>query len=121
MSNKITVVIGASPNEERYSFRATKSLLNHGHTVFPVGMRAGRIGDLDIITDRPVFQDVDTVTLYVGPANQPAWYDYIISLHPKRLVFNPGTENAELADLARKNGIETVEACTLVMLSIGNY
>ena len=121
MSNKTTVVIGASPDESRYSNKATKSLLAHGHKVYPVGLRAGKIQDLDILTGQPSLEDIDTVTLYVGPIHQPAWYDYIMSLHPKRLVFNPGTENPELEDLARQNGIEPVEACTLVMLSIGNY
>ncbi len=121
LKNKPTVVIGASPSEERYSYKATVRLLEHGHTVYPVGLRAGKIRDLEIITGRPALQDIDTVTLYVGPANQPAWYDYILSLKPKRLVFNPGAENRELFDLALQHHIEPVEACTLVMLSIGNY
>ncbi|MES2515140.1 MAG: CoA-binding protein [Bacteroidota bacterium] len=119
--NKTTVVIGASPNADRYSNRATLSLQKHGHTVYPVGMRNGKINGLDIITDKPVIENVDTVTLYVGPDNQPAWMDYIISLKPKRIIFNPGTENRELESLAESKGIEAMHACTLVLLSINQY
>jgi predicted CoA-binding protein len=120
-NNKHTVVIGASPNPDRYSYKATMSLLLHGHTVYPVGLRKGRIDSLEIITDKPVIENVDTVTLYVGPDNQPYWYDYILSLKPKRLIFNPGTENPELQKMAADKGIETEEACTLVLLSIKQY
>jgi uncharacterized protein len=119
--SKTTVVIGASPNTDRYSYMATVSLLGHGHKVYPVGIKAGKIEKLDIITDRPQINDVDTITMYVGPANQPVWQDYILSLNPKRIIFNPGAENDVLANAARAKGIECVEACTLVMLSIGNY
>lgn len=121
LNNKTTVVIGASPSEDRYSYKATMSLAKHGHTVYPIGLRKGKIGSLDIITDKPALKNIDTVTLYVGPANQPAWYDYILSLKPKRLIFNPGAENRELYDLAVQNNIQPEEACTLVLLSIGNY
>lgn len=119
--NKATAVIGASPNPERYSYIATIRLKQHGHTVYPVGITKGEIDGETILTDKPALKGVNTVTLYVGPKNQPAWYDYILSLHPERIVFNPGTENQELYELARKNNIECVTACTLVMLSIGNY
>lgn len=122
MSNKKpTVVIGASPNPERYSYKATISLLLHGFAAYPVGIRKGRIDSLEIITDKPAIGEVDTVTLYVGPHNQPYWYDYILSLKPKRLIFNPGTENPELENLAAAQGIETMVACTLVLLSIKQY
>ena len=119
--NKTTVVIGASPSPDRYSYKAAISLHNHGHTVYPVGLRSGKIQDLDIITDKPVIENVDTVTLYVGPANQPAWIDYILSLKPKRIIFNPGTENPAFESLAESKGIETMQACTLVMLAIKEY
>lgn len=119
--NKSTVVIGASDNEERYSYKATMALKSHGHTVYPVGIRAGKIDSLDIITEKKTFENIDTVTMYVGAANQPGWYDYVLGLHPKRIVFNPGTENLELMKLAEAKGIECTEACTLVMLSVGNY
>jgi uncharacterized protein len=116
-----TVVIGASENSDRYSNRAVRSLVQHNEPVVAVGLRAGKIGDVDILTGFPVLEDVETVTLYVGPQNQPSWYDYILSLKPKRVIFNPGTENPEFEKLCAEAGIETVEACTLVMLSVGNY
>jgi hypothetical protein len=118
---KKTLVLGASDNPARYSFRAAHMLKNHGHEVVPVGIRKGQVAGMDIHTDRPEAQDVDTVTLYVGPQNQPAWYDYILDLKPKRILFNPGTENPELERLAQQRGIQTEEACTLVLLSIGQY
>jgi predicted CoA-binding protein len=121
LKSKPTVVIGASPNAERYSNKATISLLNHHHTVYPVGIKKGTIHNLEIITDKPIIHDVDTVTLYVGPNNQPDWYDYILSLKPKRIIFNPGTENDELVSLAKANGIATEIACTLVLLSTNQY
>ncbi len=121
LNNKPTVVIGASPNSDRYSYKATVSLQKHGHTVFPIGIRSGKINDIEIIIDRPQLENIDTVTLYVGPENQTNWMDYIISLKPKRIIFNPGTENEAFQDLAEKHGIETLEACTLVLLSINQY
>ena len=121
LKNKPTVVIGASPNTDRYSNKATLSLQKHGHTVFPIGIRSGKINDLDIITDKPQIENVDTVALYVGLGNQPAWIDYIFSLKPKRIIFNPGTENLEFEALAESKGIEATEACTLVLLSINQY
>lgn len=118
---KHTVVIGASPNPDRYSYKATVSLLNYGHKVYPIGLRSGSINSVSIITERPEIQNVDTVTMYVGPQNQLGWEDYILSLNPKRIIFNPGTENPEFKAKAEALGIECIEACTLVMLSIGNY
>ena len=119
--NKPTVVIGASPNTDRYSYKATISLQQHNHTVYPIGIRNGKINDLDIITNKPSLENIDTVTLYVGPDNQPAWFEYIFSLNPKRIIFNPGTENAEFEALAISKGIKVLDACTLVLLSINQY
>ncbi len=118
---KKTLVLGATPNPDRYAYLATVRLRSHGHEAVPVGIKKGMIGDLEIENGRPAADDIDTVTLYLGPERQQEYYEYILSLKPKRIIFNPGTENDELADLAKANGIETVEACTLVMLSIGNY
>ncbi|GAB2701023.1 CoA-binding protein [Hymenobacter frigidus] len=118
---KKTLVLGASDNPARYSFRAMHMLKNHGHEVVPVGIRKGEVAGMAIHTDRPQEKDIDTVTLYVGPQNQPGWYDYILGLQPRRILFNPGTENPELARLAQARGIQTEEACTLVLLSIGQY
>ena len=119
--NKKTLIIGASDNPERYSFKAANSLHSHGHEVVLLGKRNGIVIGQEIIKDRPIFQNVDTVTLYINPTHQQEWYDYIISLKPKRVVFNPGTENPEFEKLLTQNNIEPLEACTLVMLSIGNY
>src|SRR3989344_7348323 len=110
--NKPTVVIGASDNPERYAHKAALSLQKHGYVVYAVGLRKGTINGIEIHSDRPAFENIDTVTLYVGTANQPFWYDYILSLKPKRIIFNPGTENSEFESLAQKQGIETIEACT---------
>jgi predicted CoA-binding protein len=118
---KTTAIIGAVPNPERYSYKATVSLKQHGHKVYPIGLRPGKIMDLEIATDKPVLADVDTVTMYVGPQNQHYWIDYVLSLKPKRIIFNPGAENPEFEAIASSKGIECMEACTLVMLSIGNY
>lgn len=118
---KKTLVLGATPNPDRYAYLATVKLRSYGHEVVPVGIKKGIIGDLEIVSGRPVPEAIDTVTLYLGPERQQEYYEYILSLKPKRIIFNPGTENDELAALAKANGIETVEACTLVMLSIGNY
>lgn len=119
---KKTVVLGASDNPSRYSYKAVQRLQQHGHEVVPVGIKNSKVGGLDIITDKTQKVDnVDTLTLYVGPQNQPVWYDYIISLRPKRIIFNPGTENRELEQLAEDNGIETMHHCTLVMLASSTY
>ncbi len=121
MENKRTVVIGASTNPDRYSYKATVKLTKHAYPAIPVGLKEGEIGGIKILTGKPEIDNVDTVTLYIGPQNQPGYYEYILGLHPKRIIFNPGTENPEFEELAKNKGIEVVEACTLVMLSIGNY
>lgn len=118
---KLTVVIGASPNPQRYSFLAVNRLRAHGHPVTAIGKRAGMIGDTPVLEEHPALENVDTVTLYLNPTRQPEYYEYIFSLHPKRIIFNPGTENMELIKMAQEKGIETLEACTLVMLSTGQY
>lgn len=119
--SKKTVVIGASTNPERYGYKATVALQKNNHPTVPVGIREGEINGEKILLGKPDIKDVDTVTLYVGPQNQPEWMDYVVGLKPKRVIFNPGTENSEFENLLIKNNIEPVEACTLVMLSIGNY
>jgi hypothetical protein len=118
---KVTMVIGASPNEERYSNLAVKRLRQQGYSVIAIGAKQGKIGDVDIVSEAPAVAGVDTVTLYLNPQRQRAYYDYILSLKPKRIIFNPGTENDELQELAWKSNIVPVEACTLVMLSTGQY
>ncbi|SEW00034.1 hypothetical protein SAMN05428988_1137 [Chitinophaga sp. YR573] len=118
---KLTVVLGASPNPNRYSYLAVNRLVAKGHPVLAIGKKDGQIGDTPITKDHPLPENVDTVTLYMNPGLQKEYYDYIFRLHPKRIIFNPGTENDELAEQAESKGIEPVEACTLVMLSTGQY
>lgn len=119
--SKPTAVLIASDKPSRYSNVAVKRLLDKGITVYPLGYREGTVHGLDIITGFPPLPDVHTVTLYLAPERQPEHYEYILSLHPERLIFNPGTENLELQKLAEENGIKTMIACTLVMLSVGAY
>jgi len=118
---KKTLVLGASENPSRYSYLAVNRLLSHQHPVVAIGRKKGKVQNVDIITGHPEMNDIDTVTLYLNPDNQKPYYDYILSLHPKRIIFNPGTENPELEKMAKEKGIEPIEACTLVMLSTGQY
>ncbi len=121
MEKKKTLVLGASENPARYSYLAANKLKNNGHPVVAIGKCKGTVAGVPIETEQVPLNDIDTVTLYLNPAHQKAYYDYIIALHPQRIIFNPGTENDELAELAQQAGIKTVEACTLVMLSTGQY
>jgi len=118
---KKTVVLGASANPSRYSYLAIKKLRANQHPVIGVGKRKGMVDDVKIETDHVAVQGVDTVTLYLNPTNQKEYYDYILDLRPNRIIFNPGAENEELMRKAKENGIEPIEACTLVMLSTGQY
>src|SRR5918993_4958282 len=119
--NKKTLVLGASKNPQRYSFLAINRLRKHGHPVVAIGKREAVVADVPITVEKESHPDVDTVTLYLSADNQKQYYDYILGLHPKRIIFNPGAENDELYDMAEKNGIKPIEACTLVMLSTGQY
>lgn len=122
MAHKKTLVIGASAHPWRYSFLAVNKLLQHGYEVIALGKEAGRIDGVTIETRRKQFGDVDTVTLYINPGIQKEYYDYLLDvIKPRRIIFNPGAENPELEELAKSKGIETIEACTLVMLSTGMY
>jgi hypothetical protein len=118
---KKTVVLGASQNEDRYSNMAVKKLVANNHPVTAISNKEGIINNIKIIKENPSIIDVDTVTLYLNPENQKPYYDYILSLNPKRIIFNPGTENEELEKLAAQKGIKTMEACTLVLLSTNQY
>ena len=118
---KKTVVLGASDNPARYSYLAVEKLNRYGHPVLAIGKKEGQVGNTKIITERPAVKEVDTVSLYLNPQLQNQYYVYILWLHPKRIIFNPGTENEELYHLAKANGIEPMEACTLVLLGTGQY
>ena len=121
MQSNVTMVLGASPNPERYSYMATVMLLEKGHLVYPYGIKKGMIQSLPIVQDWPRVGAISTLTLYLGPTAQAEYYEQIIALKPQRIIFNPGTENPTLVKLANAAHIETIEACTLVMLSTGQY
>lgn len=118
MENKKTVIVGATTNTGRYAYLAADMLTQYGHDIVPVGIKTGTVLGKQIlnIREQPPIPDVDTVTLYIGPAHQPEHYEYILGLQPKRIIFNPGTENAEFEKMAEDKGIVATEGCTLVML-----
>ena len=116
-----TLVIGASPNPLRYAHKAVKQLRANDIEVVAIGKRETIIQDVDVVKEKPQFDDVHTVTLYLGAKNQEEYLNYIISLKPKRIIFNPGTYNNKLEEMAQQAGIETLEDCTLIMLSSGEY
>src|SRR6476659_2690241 len=120
-TKKKTVVLGASENPSRYSYLAIQSLRAHQHPVVAVGRKVGQVADVPISKDHNLESEVDTITLYLNPKNQVEYYDYILNLKPKRIIFNPGTENDHLIAKAKENNIETIIGCTLVMLSTGQY
>jgi uncharacterized protein len=118
---KKTLVVGGSVKPERYSNKAILKLRRYGHPVVTIGLREGEVGGVKIQTGFPQLSGIHTVTLYVGPRNQPQYYDYLIGLKPKRIIFNPGTENSEFENLASEKGIETINHCTLIMLDEGLF
>jgi predicted CoA-binding protein len=120
-AEKKTLVLGASDNPSRYSYLAMNRLKAHKHPVVAVGRKEAEVAGIHI-TKSPVQEEgIDTVTLYLNPTHQKQYYEYILGLHPQRIIFNPGTENPELMTIAKENGIESVVACTLVMLATGQY
>jgi hypothetical protein len=118
---KKTLVLGASVKEDRYANKAVKKLRANHIAVVAIGLKKGNIGDVFIETEKLSYPDIHTITLYVGPQHQQTYYTYILSLHPKRVLFNPGTENAALVALLKENNIESEVACTLVLLATGQY
>ncbi len=120
-SSEKVVVIGASTNPSRYSYKAALALKQSGHNPYLIGLKNGEVNGMPIHTGRPNVENVDTVTMYVGPARQPELYEYILGLQPKRIIFNPGTENQDFMVMAKEKGIEVIAACTLVMLSLDNF
>ncbi len=121
--NKKTVIIGATTNSSRYAYLAAQMLTEYKHDIVLVGIKTGAVFGNEIlnIREKPIIENVDTVTLYIGPDHQPEWYNYILSLKPNRIIFNPGTENNTFEQLAEEQGIEALEACTLVMLRTGQF
>ena len=119
--SKITLVLGASTSSYRYSHTATHRLIANGHKVCLVGKGGGEIANNEILDDWPEDLEIDTITMYLAPENQLDYYDLILNSGANRLIFNPGSENAELERRAKERGIDVKEACTLVMLSTGLY
>jgi uncharacterized protein len=119
--DKPTLVIGASPNRSRFSYRAVQELANFHYPVFAVGIREGEIDGIQIQKPFPELPEIHTVTLYIGAQNQPDYYDFILGLKPQRVIFNPGTENEKFEEQLAKKGIEVVQGCTLVMLYNGLF
>jgi len=115
------MVIGASPDPSRYSYMAIEMLRQYQHPVVAIGKKTGDVSDVTISKEKTAEKDIDTITLYINPTFQKDYYDYILGLQPKRIIFNPGTENPELYELAEKAGIKAQEACTLVLLRTGQY
>jgi predicted CoA-binding protein len=118
---KKTVVLGASENTDRYSNKAVKALVKAGIDTIAVGLREGTIDHVAIRTNAKDLENVDTVSLYVGPQNQERWIDSILELHPKRVIFNPGTENDKTETTLVRHGIRCEHACTLVLLATNQY
>ncbi|MEN9548512.1 MAG: hypothetical protein RIR12_1103 [Bacteroidota bacterium] len=120
-TEKKTLLIGASNNPDRYSYLALKKLQAYHHPVAAIGVKNIVVSGVQIYTTQMQFENIHTVSIYINPSLQASYYSYLINLKPKRIIFNPGTENHELAALAAAQGIEVIEACTLVMLAVGTY
>jgi predicted CoA-binding protein len=116
-----TLVLGASTKPHRYSFKAIERLRSYGHPVSAISRKEGRVVDVDFQIGEPKLEDVHTVTIYIAERHQAEEIDYILSLAPKRIIFNPGAENSAFYAQAKKEGIEVLEACTLVLLSTGQF
>ncbi len=121
MKNKKTLVLGATTNPARYSYLAINKLREEGHDVVAIGRRTGKVTDVEVVAEEKPIEGLDTVTLYLNANNQKPYYNYILAQKPKRIIFNPGAENDELEQLAKKNKIATQHACTLVLLSTHQY
>jgi uncharacterized protein len=120
---KKTLVVGATANPSRYAFLAASMLNDYGHEFVPIGIKKETVLGREILNlrEKPAIENVDTITLYIGPQNQPEWYSYLLSLKPNRIIFNPGTENDQFERMAQDQNIEVVEGCTLVMLRSNQY
>ncbi len=121
MKNKKTLVLGATTKPDRYAFKAVTMLVDHGHSVLAIGQNAGEVAGIKIQTKAIPLKNIDTVTLYLNPLRQREYYNYIIETQPKRVIFNPGTENPEFYQLLKSNGIAVEVACTLVLLATNQY
>lgn len=118
---KKTLILGASTNKTKYSYLVANKLVRKGYPIVNVGRKQGEVAGVQLELPEKVYEDIDTVTIYVNPVNQLHYYDYVLATKPKRVIFNPGAENREFETLLQENGIETINACTLVMLNTNQY
>ena len=116
-----TLILGASDNPSSYAYLAANRLLKNGHQIINIGIKSGEVAGFPIERAQKIYPNVDTITMYIGPLKQAQYYNYIIKTMPRRIIFNPGTENPELELLAKEAGIIVQEACTLVLLSTNQY
>ena len=121
IKNKKTLVLGATTKPERYAFKAVSMLVDKGHSVLALGQNAGEVAGVKIQTKAIPLKNIDTVTLYLNPTRQRDYYNYNVEAKPKRVIFNPGTENPEFYQLLELNGIKVEVACTLVLLTTNQY
>lgn len=123
MSEKKTLIVGATTNPSRYAYTAASMFAERNLDFIPIGIKSGNLFGKEILDlrSKPALKDVDTITLYIGPDNQAEWIDYLLSLKPKRIIFNPGTGNSEFSKRAKEAGIEVLAACNLVMLSTDQF
>ncbi len=118
---KKTVLLGASLKPERYAYKAIEKLKEKGHAVIAIGQNTGEVAGVKIQTKMIPLKNIDTFTLYINPSSQKDYYNYIVENHPKRVIFNPGTENPEFYQLLALNNIKVEVACTLVLLATNQY
>ncbi len=119
--DKTTLVLGASLKERRFSHICVKTLVSGHFQVAAIGLREGMIDAIHVKTGFPELQNIHTVTLYLSPENQKSWYNYILTLNPERVIFNPGAENTEFENLLTEAGIDVIEDCTIMMVEYGRY
>jgi uncharacterized protein len=117
----INVILGASTNPNRYSYRATEELVSHDYKVIPVGNKKGELFGISIEDDYPIDKSVDTIGMYLSARNQEFYYEKILTNPPRRVIFNPGTYNTDFEKRLQSKGVETLRSCVLIMLSRGLF
>jgi len=121
MKNKKTMVLGASTKPDRYAYKAITMLVEKGHSVLAIGQNSGEVAGIKIQTKSIPLKNIDTVSLYLNSLRQKDYYNYIVEAQPKRVIFNPGTENPEFYQLLQLNNIKVEVACTLVLLTTNQF
>ncbi|MGM0612939.1 MAG: CoA-binding protein [Bacteroidota bacterium] len=119
--DKKTIVLGVSPDPKKRAHRVCKKLMEKGHTIVPLGIREGKVNNIPIITNTNNPQKAHTIVIFLRASRQKAWLSYILASNPKRIIFNPGSENPELVEIAKEREIDVLYGCTLLMLSSNRY